>query len=473
MNDDFTALTLAYLLDELDEPSRRSLEQRLERDPVAKSTFKVYADLLAEFALSESGDDCIPEAERAIARERILARVRTEQRRGVVFKWAYLWAAAAAMLMAFNVKLWLDLRQMGEVRVAGPASHGGLPELADRGKQRSQGVQERVSAEQDHFRPGPTVVETNQKGEALNVAALRQEYERLKAARDVANADYQHLLQEIAEASLVESGTDRFVAMQLVDPSTYATRQAGQTNSSQTLLSKPGIVPAGAPELPVNTPPQSSSQVATNQPGSTSSNPSSTTDNSPAPSSTASASPSSSGDMSGVSSVPPSPSGPTVAPPPGTTAPSDGGSGASQSNPSSGDGSTSTTTQGSSSTTGQNPATEGSSSSSITAQPSSAQTATPTAAWSLFDEANNEGFLDFSALPSVASNQTLEFWVQPTGTTTWVDVGSIPQQYYGGSGSVYYKLPSSTMVPGQVLITIEPKGAVPSAPSGTVVVRGP
>jgi hypothetical protein len=109
-----------------------------------------------------------------------------------------------------------------------------------------------------------------------------------------------------------------------------------------------------------------------------------------------------------------------------------------------------------------------------TTTPPTSQAPTPTPnAWSLFDETDHQGFLDLSNLPQLPSDQTLELWVQPVGSQDFIPVGSIPSQFYGGSGSVYYKLPSDTMTPSQIMITTEPTATPPTAPTGPIVLRGP
>jgi anti-sigma-K factor RskA len=92
---------------------------------------------------------------------------------------------------------------------------------------------------------------------------------------------------------------------------------------------------------------------------------------------------------------------------------------------------------------------------------------------SLFDQGQNQGYLDLYNLPTVPSDRSLQLWVQPTGSETFQNVGEIPSQFYGESGGVYYKLPAGTATPSQIMITIEPRATVPVAPTGAVVLRGP
>jgi hypothetical protein len=92
---------------------------------------------------------------------------------------------------------------------------------------------------------------------------------------------------------------------------------------------------------------------------------------------------------------------------------------------------------------------------------------------SLFDQTQDQGYLDLYNLPQVSADQSLQLWVEPAGSQSFQNVGEIPSQFYGESGGVYYKLPAGTPTPAQIMITVENRGATPAAPTGTVVLRGP
>lgn len=94
-------------------------------------------------------------------------------------------------------------------------------------------------------------------------------------------------------------------------------------------------------------------------------------------------------------------------------------------------------------------------------------------AWALFDEAQQRGYLNVYNLPEPRASDALQLWVRPVVGSDYVRVGEVPAQYYGGSGSLYYTLPGSTQAPVELLITQEPRGAVPPQPTGPVIVRGP
>lgn len=94
-------------------------------------------------------------------------------------------------------------------------------------------------------------------------------------------------------------------------------------------------------------------------------------------------------------------------------------------------------------------------------------------AWSVFDEAERQGYLNLYNLPQVPADRSLQLWIRPLDGTEYHRVGEVPAQFYGRNGSVLYTLPANTATPSEILITQEPRQAVPAAPSGPVVLRGP
>jgi anti-sigma-K factor RskA len=94
-------------------------------------------------------------------------------------------------------------------------------------------------------------------------------------------------------------------------------------------------------------------------------------------------------------------------------------------------------------------------------------------AWSAFDQSRHQGFLDLHNLPNVSPNRSLQLWVRAAGSAAFEKVGEIPAQFYGRSGSVTYKLPSATVVPAQIMVTVESRSSPPQAPTGPVVLHGP
>lgn len=109
--------------------------------------------------------------------------------------------------------------------------------------------------------------------------------------------------------------------------------------------------------------------------------------------------------------------------------------------------------------------------------PTSTGSATPTPklpyAWSVFDEKDERGYLNLYNLPPVPEEQTMQAWVRPPDSREYQRVGEVPQQFYGGNGSLQYQLPDGTTTPAEILITIEPRGITPVRPTGPTVLRGP
>jgi len=94
-------------------------------------------------------------------------------------------------------------------------------------------------------------------------------------------------------------------------------------------------------------------------------------------------------------------------------------------------------------------------------------------AWSVYDETSARGYLNLYNLPAATTDQSLQLWVKQTGSDSYQNVGTVPPQYYGGSGSLYYSVPGMTQAPAEILITEEPRDKTPTQPTGTTVLRGP
>lgn len=92
---------------------------------------------------------------------------------------------------------------------------------------------------------------------------------------------------------------------------------------------------------------------------------------------------------------------------------------------------------------------------------------------SFFTAAEDQGYLDLYNLPEVPADQLLQLWVEPAGSETYQPVGEIPAEFYGGSGSVDFKLPADSLRPAKILITIEPRTSDLAAPTGPVVLHSP
>ncbi len=94
-------------------------------------------------------------------------------------------------------------------------------------------------------------------------------------------------------------------------------------------------------------------------------------------------------------------------------------------------------------------------------------------AWSVYDEAEHRGYLNLYNLPQVPADGTLQLWVRAPATNTFQHVGEVPAQFQGGNGSLFYTLPEASLAPVEILVTQEPTGVAPAAPTGPVVLRGP
>ena len=445
MTDDFTSETLAYLLDELDAGRRMQFEQRLARDAAAEAAFKACADSFAEFVLTQApgqpiGDD---------ARERMLAAViqatkaRSRERHT---RWKnYLWPMAAAALLAVNVCQWVfSHREPDAVRVAtmtGEKTGKGTPtsETARanaKGANGSRGVSQVL--------PQDTRPEVMEVLERLSV--LRRENDHLLASNTSLSAETQRLSQQLAVLTAANGGTTRLVAIELVGAAAYANgNRNGLVDLARTILTTPGVV-AASPAPPAN--------GAGSNPGSTL-----TLNQTTSPQTgltTSFGAPSTITSAGSLTLVDPSSLSGTTAFSTGTTSLTLGLTGAG------------TLTTNAPVTTSSNTGTVSAGTSSEAAP----QTSEPYA-WSVFDESQSQGYLNLYNLPAVSAGQSLQLWVQPVGSNAFENVGAIPSQYYGGSGSVYYKLGSQSAIPSQILITVEPSQAVPATPTGTVVVRGP
>ncbi len=97
-----------------------------------------------------------------------------------------------------------------------------------------------------------------------------------------------------------------------------------------------------------------------------------------------------------------------------------------------------------------------------------------TYAWSVFDEKQNQGYLNLYNLPQVSAAHSLQVWVKPVDSAEFRTVGEVPAQFYGKSGSIHYQLPSTVATPAEIMITLEPRTATPvNKPTGPVLLRGP
>lgn len=93
-------------------------------------------------------------------------------------------------------------------------------------------------------------------------------------------------------------------------------------------------------------------------------------------------------------------------------------------------------------------------------------------AWAVFDDKEQRGYLNLYNLPTLAHNEALQLWVRGADRAEYQRVGEVPAAFYGGSGSVEYRM-TEGMAPAEILITREPRDAVVEQPAGPTVLRGP
>jgi hypothetical protein len=421
MTEDFSTEAFFYLLDELDAERRATFAEHLARDPVARAAFKSCADALAQFACETAPAEALPPAGQRAGLAAVLAKVSPDAaERGAraqpARRWRHVWPLAAAVLLGLNLLQYLQSTRTeaeGKEEASSPAAfaEGGARPVGR--SDRSSGPKAAAAAVKA---PAEAVVAN----ELRRLKDLRSDYARLQRSREALSAEYDRIIRQLAQRALVEQGVSRLAAMELVDSASYAKgERKGLINLARQFLTEPGIVavepvPQLAPSSPSVTPEIS-----------TSSNTASITGGA--------ASAIALNGLPGVQGVMPAVPTPTPVQP--VTAPS----------------------------TPQAPATSG---------PPEAQSALPYA-WSVFDETEHQGYLNLYNLPVVAADQSLQLWVKPADSAVYQRVGEVPAQFYGGSGSLYYKLPDSAATPAEILVTQEPRKAPVTKPTGPTVLRGP
>jgi anti-sigma-K factor RskA len=457
MMDNFTAEALQYLLGELEPERRAAFEARLVRDPVAASVLKSCAEALAGFSSEGAAAAPLTAAERLEMKSVVLAAAAdfvpptsaARERPG----WpAWVWPAAAGLLFLANLWQLSRSHPAPAGRQQPPTEQGAVAALPARDAGRLTAPANAVgfradqaglaTAPRDGLPPAPARAE-----------ALRTEILTLQARRDQVAKEYQSLLAGLAQASAAGGGASgKIVTMELVDGATYASgNRNGPVSTALSTLTTPGIVALAPLNAPVSPGPgnvaiaESGTQLTaagvaslTGSPGSIS------------VSSGTLASEAASLDSLLLSTASLSSAGAN-----GTVSAA-GGSAL-----------TLTAAGGSVPTAPSAPAAAGS-----LAPPVDSASAVPYA-WSVFDEGEQQGYLNLYNLPQVSAGQAMQLWILPQGATSFQWIGQVPDQFYGQSGSVLYKLAPNAAAPSQLLITIEPSGTTPVVPTGPTVLRGP
>ena len=387
MTEEFNDQALQYLLGELDVAERATFEARLTRDSHARAALKTCADSLAGFACDTATAEPLTASDQRMALSAILAATTDAPPaapRAPVIVWSrFIWPVAAALLLALNL---LDFRRPLDV----PRIAGGRSEQRPLVNVKSEAPAQSHGQNQLTGNNGITTrgAEGSVANEQQQLEKLRSDYANLQRTSSIVRAEYEALMQQLAQRALLEKKLGRLAAMELVDERSYASgKRKGLLDIARGLLTEPGIVALDgstvAPEHPTLAP--------------------SVPDSNPGASSAVATPP-----------VQPEPEPPTDL-------------------------------------TGEN----------------------DPYAWSVFDETEHRGYLNLYNLPEVPSDRSLQLWVRPLDGTTYYRVGEVPSQFYGKNGNLLYTLPANTPTPSEILITQEPKRAIPAAPSGPVVLRGP
>ncbi|QYM79688.1 hypothetical protein K0B96_03445 [Horticoccus luteus] len=428
MSEDLREEAFYYLLDALEPERRAAFEERLAREEMARAALRAVADGCAYFAGETAPAEAMAAADqrgvlmalRAETAPKPLAVVRSAPGRGG--RWA--WPLAAAVLLGLNAWQFFG---GGAVVTTGRVGRGGKEAVGDRrkaGEDRealANGSATDGAARGRDARAGESGTGVGRDGgsaakELQRLTTLRGDYAKLERASETLRAEYDDIIRRLAQRALVEHGVGRLAAMELVDPASYARgERKGLMDLARGILTQPGIVAVGPatttppPATPAPEAPEQKSVVVL--PGEVASW----------------------GGQGVTAAVPLTTGGSTAVPvtPPMTTSPPP------------------------------------------TATPESAGAPQSAYAWSVFDEAEHQGYLNLYHLPTVPEGQSLQLWVKPADSTIYERVGEVPAEFYGHSGSVYYQLPETSATPVEILVTQEPKGAPPEAPTGPEVLHGP
>ena len=83
-----------------------------------------------------------------------------------------------------------------------------------------------------------------------------------------------------------------------------------------------------------------------------------------------------------------------------------------------------------------------------------------------------KGFLDLYNLPQVTEGQEAYLWVRASELDPYIPVGVVPT-LENGTGSIFYSIDEPNFTPSEILITAEREGAAGVVPGETVILRGP
>ena len=413
MTEDFDIEALRYLTGELNLAAHAEFEARLAREPGARAALKACRAGLAQFARETAPAEAMTPSTQRAALAAILATVAAEPRtRARNFPWRrFVWPLAASVLLVLNLVQYFRPVSLRPSLTPGALARFPTASSGNTPAGREGKIHPPGASQAEH--PGlqtAASLDATVTKELHRLEKLRTEYATLERSREALNAEYNDIIRQLAQRALINKGVGRLAAMELVDAGSYARgERKGLVDLARGLLTEPGVVTIEPPPSP--TPPVNPNASTNADPATPLRDPMANTLPDPT-----------------ANTLPNPPPPPQVNPPPTPT--------------------------------GDPPQT-------------AIQNKAEPYAWSVFDETSSQGYLNLYNLPATPADQSLQLWVKAANADTYQRVGEVPVQFYGGSGSLTYSLPSATQPPSDILITQEPRHATPTQPTGPTVLHGP
>lgn len=416
MNEDFTSDALQYLLEEM-EPTRRSaFAERLTSDPVAAAAFKTCADSFARFALESAPAAVLSDSEQRASLAAVLAQtsaVSPAPRAKIFHLHQWSWPVAAALLLGFNIFQGIKLTRLSNIiSDIGPAS-------ASSGAIHHPPGQSGVDSDRGATPDGLSSGEGDPAGTSAGGTASKFD----SSASDRAATDLAHLNDLRQEYARLQHA--REALSEEYDLAIHKLARRALTEQGVGRLATMELVDADSYARGDRRGLMNLAKGLLTEAG------------------VVSTEPIGSAKLSDMTST----AGDTPKFAYTDTTPS-----------------LTFQSLGVSDTSGGSTGDFG-----FAAKPSAS-----TYAWSVFDEKQNQGYLNLYNLPTVSASERLQVWVKPVDSSDFRPVAEVPTQYYGKSGSLSYQLPSSVATPSEILITLEPRtSSPPTIPTGKVILRGP
>lgn len=427
MNEDFTTDALQYLLEEM-EPARRSaFAERLTSDPVAAAAFKTCADSFARFALESAPAAVLSDSEQRASLAAVLAQTSAASPapRARIFhlhRWS--WPIAAALLLGFNIFQGVRLMRLSNIisdTSLASANSGTTPHSTGQsGLHAGRGATPSgpSSADNDHAQMASA------QGDAkIGTSSASSSSDSDSSPSDQVATDLAHLndlRQEYARLQRAREALSEEYDLAIHKLARRALTEQGVGRLATMELVDADSYARGDRRGLMNL---------------------------------------AKGLLTEAGVVSTEPIGSTKLPEVGSTAGDSPKFAYADTTPS-----LTFQSLGVGDTSGSRPGDFG-----IAAKPSAS-----TYAWSVFDEKQNQGYLNLYNLPTVSASERLQVWVKPVDSSDFRPVAEVPTQYYGKSGSLNYQLPPSVATPSEILITLEPRtSSPPTIPTGKVILRGP